>query len=83
MTKAEYWDHVLDVLCTDGELHEFSTERVVAKETHGTGCPFSAALAAILAHGSPLPEAVGRAQRFVASALTNAQAAGKHYPLAV
>lgn len=75
--------HVIDILFADGKTHEFTSEREDAGETHGTGCTFSAALTALLALGKPMPEAVQCAKEFVASAIRNAQAAGKHYPLAV
>jgi len=74
---------VVDILADrDGNLIEFRTARVKAAETHGTGCTFSAALAAYLALGSSLPDAVGKAQSFVARALARALPEGHHAPLA-
>ena len=54
---------------------------VDAKETHGTGCTFSAALAALVAQGRTLPDAVRGAKDFVAGALGAARQAGTHSPL--
>lgn len=74
---------VVDVLFERGRLHEFVSPRVAAKETHGTGCTFSAALTACLARGLSLPESVGEAKRLVASALRRSRPAGRHWPLHV
>lgn len=74
---------VTDVLSEGHGVVEFHVERVRAAETHGTGCTFSAAVAACLALNRPLSEAVRRAQRFVACALQRAAPVGKHRPLAM
>jgi hydroxymethylpyrimidine/phosphomethylpyrimidine kinase len=52
-------------------------ERIEAGRVHGTGCALSAAIAAGLARGVELREAVERARRFVANALRDAEAVGK------
>ncbi len=72
---------VLDVLCVDGELHEFAGSRVDAAETHGTGCTFSAAMTALLARGLPLVEACRGAKEFVGRALAQSRPVGTHSPL--
>ena len=72
---------VVDVLWADGVLHEFELPRVRIRETHGTGCTFSAALAAHLALGCALPRAVQRAKAYVQSALARAPSVGRHRPL--
>ena len=73
---------VVDVLCTgDDNMTLFKAPRVRTRGTHGTGCTFSAALAAALARGEPLHEAVALAKHFVTGALEQAVPAGKHYPL--
>ena len=43
--------------------------RFEARNTHGTGCALSAAIAAGLARGLPLPEAVAEAKTFVTKAI--------------
>lgn len=73
---------VVDVLAEGGATHVFTSPRVHARETHGTGCTFAAALAALLARGMPLVAAVKGAQSVVVGALRNASQAGEHYPLA-
>lgn len=72
---------VTDVLFMDGKLFRFTMPRLIVHETHGTGCTFSAALAATLAHGASLAQAVERAQLFVHTALQQAVRIGRHYPL--
>ena len=57
-------------LLFDGEtIHEFPAPRIHTRHTHGTGCTYSAAIAAGLALGLPLLEAVARAKRFVHAAI--------------
>jgi hydroxymethylpyrimidine kinase/phosphomethylpyrimidine kinase len=52
----------VDVLCAGGRLHEFRAPRVAAMKIHGSGCIYSAAIAAWLARGAGLVEAVRRAK---------------------
>jgi hydroxymethylpyrimidine/phosphomethylpyrimidine kinase len=58
-----------DVLFHQGEFREFSSPRVATGNTHGTGCTLSAAIAAGLASGCDLPEAVERAKRYITAAI--------------
>jgi hydroxymethylpyrimidine/phosphomethylpyrimidine kinase len=53
----------------DGRVSEFRSERVHGVSTHGTGCTTSAAIAAGLAQGLGLDEAVARAKGFVTGAI--------------
>ena len=61
--------------CTDllvdtaGNLTELTHLAIRTDNDHGTGCTFSSAIAAGLAHGQPLETAVKEAQSFVARAL--------------
>jgi hydroxymethylpyrimidine/phosphomethylpyrimidine kinase len=71
-----------DVLLDDGGFHLFETERVDTEHTHGTGCTMASAIAAGLAQDMPLPEAVGRAQAYVAAAIRGAPGYGQgHGPI--
>ena len=57
-------------LLFDGEgFHEFEGERVATKNTHGTGCTYSAAIATELAKGEPLARAIKKAKAFMDVAL--------------
>ena len=62
----------VDLLVTPaGETMEFRNPRVPGVSTHGTGCTLSAAIAAGLACGRPLPEAIAQAKAFVTRAIAN------------
>jgi hydroxymethylpyrimidine kinase/phosphomethylpyrimidine kinase len=63
---------IVDLLFDDGLFHEFHTPRQETRNTHGTGCTFASAVAAFLALGRSLPEAVEMAQRYVAGAIAHA-----------
>lgn len=56
-----------DVLQVAGEeeAHLFTSEKVESRNTHGTGCTLSSAIATFLALGCALPEAVERAKSYV------------------
>jgi hydroxymethylpyrimidine kinase/phosphomethylpyrimidine kinase len=58
-----------DLLFDGEQFHEFPGERVDTKNTHGTGCTYSAAIATELAKGKPLVQAIGEAMAFMAFAL--------------
>jgi hydroxymethylpyrimidine/phosphomethylpyrimidine kinase len=74
-------DHVIDVLF-DGAMHVHRSPRIVTTSTHGTGCTLSAAIAALLARGTPLPNAVEDALSFVRRAIQTAPGlGGGHGPL--
>jgi hydroxymethylpyrimidine/phosphomethylpyrimidine kinase len=64
---------------TDGTVVfcAYPGKRVDTRNTHGTGCAFSTALACNLALGKSLGEAVSAAKTYVAGALRTSQALGK------
>lgn len=59
----------IDILVTPEGIHTFSAPRLETRNTHGTGCTLSAAIAAGLAHGLALPEAVAKAKRYLSGSL--------------
>lgn len=67
---------IIDLLYDGQRFLEFPTERVAGRNTHGTGCTFAASLAAHLALGRTLEEAIPLAQRYVAGAIRSAPALG-------
>jgi hydroxymethylpyrimidine/phosphomethylpyrimidine kinase len=73
----------VDVLFDGRGFHEFSAPLVRGIRTHGTGCTFSAAIAANLARGRNLLEAIGGAKRFVSRAIRTSIGLGKHRALNV
>ncbi|MCS7117737.1 MAG: bifunctional hydroxymethylpyrimidine kinase/phosphomethylpyrimidine kinase [Thaumarchaeota archaeon] len=60
---------VVDVVYHEGEVVKLEGERLESKNTHGTGCAFASAIAAHLAHGREVVEAVRLAKEFVADAI--------------
>lgn len=58
-----------DLLCDGTTTVEFSSPFVAGISTHGTGCTYSAAIAARLALGDPMEEAIARAKKFVSDAI--------------
>ncbi len=58
-----------DLLYVNKQLRWFSGRRIGNPNTHGTGCTLSSAIAANLAKGYPLPEAVSRAKEYISGAL--------------
>jgi hydroxymethylpyrimidine kinase/phosphomethylpyrimidine kinase len=72
----------IDILLYGGEYTLLEAERHETKDTHGTGCSFSSAIAAELAKGSDIPSAVGVAKRFVNTAIKHGLRIGRgHGPL--
>ncbi len=69
-------DEVVDLLLTEEGEHVWSRPRLYTSAGHGTGCTLSAALAAGLAAGRPLPDAADAAVDFVARALASAPGLG-------
>jgi hydroxymethylpyrimidine/phosphomethylpyrimidine kinase len=75
-------DEVIDLLLYDGTFTEISHPRIGTESTHGTGCTLSAAIAAHLALGQPMPDAVRLAADFVHEAIATAPELGSgHGPL--
>jgi hydroxymethylpyrimidine/phosphomethylpyrimidine kinase len=69
----------IDVLF-DGESFEvFSASRIECRNTHGTGCAFSTAVACHLAFGLSLPDAVRAAKKFVSGAIKHSYPIGRGY----
>ncbi len=60
-----------DLLWENGNLHRFSSPRLNIKASHGTGCTLAAALAANLALGKTLPEAVSQAKSYLNHSLAS------------
>jgi hydroxymethylpyrimidine/phosphomethylpyrimidine kinase len=66
----------VDVLYVDGELRELAAARIATGNTHGSGCAFSAAIAAGLARGLTTLEAVTGAKEFITGAIRSSLAIG-------
>lgn len=64
----------VDVLVADGETRIFHGRRVETRHTHGTGCALSSAIAAELAKGAGLIDAIATAKPWLEGALAAAEA---------
>ncbi len=62
----------VDLLFDGSRYVELAGERIPGGGAHGTGCAFSAAIAAHLARGEELEDAVRKAKRFVTRAIRHA-----------
>ena len=68
--------HAAGAVCTDlligPETRVFRAPRIATRNTHGTGCTLSAAIAAGLAQGMAIPQAVARAHGYLQAAIAAA-----------
>ena len=72
----------LDLLYDGKEFREYETPRIETTSTHGTGCTFASAIAAGLASGMEVAEAVAMAKEYVTEAMKRAFPIGSgHGPL--
>lgn len=72
----------LDLFYDGRNFRQLHARRIRTKNTHGTGCTFSAAIAAYLAKGEKLESAVVLAKKYITSAITEAFSIGSgHGPV--
>lgn len=69
----------VDILYDGVEFFEFPSKRIDTKNTHGTGCTYSAAICAGLAKGLSIIDAVKEAKEYVTLAIQNSFELGKGY----
>ncbi|MGB9736869.1 bifunctional hydroxymethylpyrimidine kinase/phosphomethylpyrimidine kinase [Chloroflexus sp.] len=75
-------DDSVDVLYDGHGYRYFSSSRIETRHTHGTGCTFASAIAAGLAKGLSVPEAVQAAKDYITLALQHAPGLGQgHGPV--
>jgi hydroxymethylpyrimidine/phosphomethylpyrimidine kinase len=72
-------EHACDYLFFPKGVEEFPGNKLATKNTHGTGCSFSAAITAGLASGLKLSTAVGVAKTFIFKAILNNPELGSGY----
>jgi hydroxymethylpyrimidine/phosphomethylpyrimidine kinase len=71
-----------DLFYDGSDFHEFTAPRIDTVNTHGTGCTFASAIAAGLAQGLPVIDAVARAKEYVTEAIRRSFPIGQgHGPL--
>ena len=62
-------ENAVDYLYDGQTIQTFSAPRIATRNTHGTGCTYSAAIAAYLARGCAIGEAVQRAKAYLTGAI--------------
>jgi hydroxymethylpyrimidine/phosphomethylpyrimidine kinase len=62
----------VDLLIRPGGVQAFAAKRIATRNTHGTGCTLSSAIAAGLAKGQALADAVAAAKSYVTAAIAAA-----------
>ena len=67
----------VDILFNGKDFFEYPAPRVETKHTHGTGCTFSSAIAANLALGLSMNDAVGKTKEYINTAILHAPKLGK------
>jgi hydroxymethylpyrimidine/phosphomethylpyrimidine kinase len=79
---------IRDVLLTREGYQVFEGERIATQATHGTGCTLASAIAAYLAQGAAIPDAVAQARAYLVEAIRHApgfgggsQPLGHNWPL--
>jgi len=70
-------DKSIDILYSNKEITKFETPLLQSRNTHGTGCSFSSAIAANLALGKDLTQAIDISNKFIYEAIKNAPNLGK------
>lgn len=77
LVKGGHRNGASDFLYFKGEFFEYKTKFVATKNTHGTGCTLSSAIAANLALSFEMPQAVKNAKNYIQIAIENALNLGK------
>ncbi len=67
----------IDVLFDGREFMYFKSERINTKNTHGTGCTLSSAIASNLAKGCTVGDAVANAKDYITTAIRHSLSIGK------
>ena len=80
LIKGGHREHdALDLLFDGQQWTEFPAPRIDTRNTHGTGCTYSAAITAGLAFGLSVRDAVARAKRFIDAAIRTNPNLGQGY----
>jgi hydroxymethylpyrimidine kinase/phosphomethylpyrimidine kinase len=75
----ESGEKAIDIVYVDGEIKEFINKKIETKNTHGTGCSFSAAITAEIAKGKSIIEAIKTAKEFITIAIEYGLSIGKGF----
>ena len=67
----------IDILYDGREYTQYKAKRINTKDTHGTGCTFSSAIASCLARGKSMKKAVSESKKYITSAIETGFTVGK------
>lgn len=70
-------ENALDILYDGKKFYKFSARRIKTKNTHGTGCTYSSAIAANLAKNLDLLTSISNAKNYVTEAISNSFSIGE------
>lgn len=70
-------DNATDLLFDGKKIITFEMEHISTKNTHGTGCTLSSAIASNLANGETVEQAVKHAKEYITTAIEHSLAIGK------
>ncbi len=77
LIKGGHSEVVTDVLYDGTDFSTFEGTRIDTKNTHGTGCTLSSAIASNLALGYSMSESVGRAKKYIQNVIEHSLEIGK------
>lgn len=77
VVKGGHMEKAIDIMYDGAEVLRFGGDHLKSEHTHGSGCTFASAIAAQLACGRPLREAVLLAKAYVTKAIEKGYAIGK------
>jgi len=77
VVKGGHMEKAIDVLFDGAEILTLGGDHIKSENTHGSGCTFASAIAAQLACGRPLREAVLLAKAYVTKAIEKGFSIGK------
>ena len=72
-------EEIVDILFDGEKFTLFPAPRVATKNTHGTGCTYSAAICALLSLGYPITEAVKVAREYMSEVIAHSLNLGKGF----
>ena len=70
-------EDVTDVLYSEGKFYTYEGKRINTKNTHGTGCTLSSAIAANLANGYSIDDAIRRSKNYINMVIEHSLNIGK------
>lgn len=75
--NEEEKNKAIDLFYDGSKFLEFTDDRIDTKNTHGTGCTFSSAIASNLALGYSITESIRKAKYYISNAIANDLEIGK------